>query len=242
MISNGRASALVESMQQARSNLLKVGTLHSTKEEVVYQVLKSAIVEGMLLPGTHLVISEVASVLDASAIPVRDALRRLSSEELVELRPHVGAFVTPLPVDYLIEVLEARHVVEEFAVRLAVERATPDVIAELEALVETMGVAAAAEDAGEFARLNRRFHSTLHASSENRPLLAILDYLLGRSERGQAMFRLANTRMVESNNEHRQLLNAVRSGDTAAASHFAAVHRQASIALLRHLADSERER
>lgn len=241
MISNEQVSTLAESLRDARTGLGSLGLLHATKEEVVYQALKAAIVDGRLMPGTHLVVSEVASAMEASAIPVRDALRRLSSEELVDLRPHVGAFVTPLPVDYLVEVLEVRHVVEELAVRLAVEHASPEIVARLDGFVGAMDDAAVGDDAHEFARLNRRFHSTIHGTSQNRPLLAVLDYLLARSARGQTIFRLANTRMAESNNEHRQLLEAIRRRDPAAASHFAAVHRQASIAVLRQLADRERK-
>jgi DNA-binding GntR family transcriptional regulator len=240
MISD-RPLTLVESLRGARAELWNAGVLHSTKEEVVYRALKAAIIDGRLMPGTHLVVADVAAAMEASAIPVRDALRRLASEELIELRPHVGAFVTPLPVDYLVEVLEVRHVGEELAVRLAVEHATPEVIARLGSLVDGMEAAVSAEDAHEFATLNRRFHSTIHAAAENRPLLAVLDYLLQRSERGQTIFRLANTRMAESNNEHRQLLEAIRRRDPAAASHVAAMHRQASINVLRQLADRERK-
>lgn len=240
MISD-KGLALVESLRDARADLVNAGVLHSTKEEVVYRALKAAIIDGRLMPGTHLVVSDVATAMEASAIPVRDALRRLASEGLIELRPHVGAFVTPLPVDYLVEVLEVRHVAEEFAVRLAAAHATQEVIAELQRLVDEMDEAVASEDAHQFATLNRRFHSTIHAAAENRPLVAVLDYLLQRSERGQTIFRLANTRMADSNHEHRQLLEAIRRRDPAAASHFAAMHRQASIDVLRQLADRERK-
>lgn len=220
---------------------MDAGTVHFTKEELIYWAVRTAIVAGRLMPGTRLVVSEVAAAMETSTIPVRGALRRLGSEGFVDIRPHTGAFVTPLPVDYLFEVLQVRQVVEELAVRLAVEHSTPEVLTELERLVDAMDEATAKEDVDQFARLNRLFHATLHAASGNRPLLATLDYLMGQSERGQTIFRLATTRMAESNHEHRQLLESIRHRDAETASHLAAEHRQATITALHKISGSERE-
>ena len=91
-----------------------------TAEEAVTASLRRAIREGVLVPGERLTQSEIASQLGVSRIPLRDALRRLEAESLVEIDGHKGARVTVLTVDDIAELYEMRVALEGLCMKYAV--------------------------------------------------------------------------------------------------------------------------
>jgi DNA-binding GntR family transcriptional regulator len=99
---------------------------HRTLAEKAFGTLHEAILTGRLSPGARLPIEDLAEALDMSAMPIREAVRRLDSVGLVENIPHRGARVTRLSIDDLAEVYEARLALEPVAVRRAAERFTLD--------------------------------------------------------------------------------------------------------------------
>ncbi len=98
---------------------------HRTLAEKAFETLHAAIVTGQLRPGARLPIEELADVLEMSPMPIREAVRRLDAEGLVENIPHRGAWVTELSVTDLREVYEARLALEVLAIRRAAERFNP---------------------------------------------------------------------------------------------------------------------
>src|SRR5256885_4399248 len=94
---------------------------HRTLAEKAFGALHEAILAGRLGPGGRLPIEELADVLDMSAMPIREAVRRLDAAGLVENIPHRGARVTELSIDDLEEVYEARLALEPLTVRRAAE-------------------------------------------------------------------------------------------------------------------------
>src|SRR3954471_12721933 len=99
-----------------------VASGHRTLAEKAFGALHEAILTGRLQPGERLPIEELAEVLDMSAMPIREAVRRLDAAGLVENVPHRGARVTELSIDDLAEVYEVRLALEPAAVRRAAER------------------------------------------------------------------------------------------------------------------------
>src|SRR5450432_2950146 len=95
---------------------------HRTLAEKAFETLHIAIVTGRLRPGARLPIEELAGVLEMSPMPIREAVRRLDADGLVENIPHRGARVTELSVTDLEEVYEARLALESLAIRRAAER------------------------------------------------------------------------------------------------------------------------
>lgn len=93
---------------------------HRTLAEKAFTSLHEAILAGVLKPGTRLPIDDLAKTLGMSAMPVREAVRRLGAMGLVENVPHKGARITELSVEDLREVYEARLVLEPLAVYRAV--------------------------------------------------------------------------------------------------------------------------
>ena len=97
---------------------------HRTLAERAFESLHAAIVTGQLRPGARLPIQELAERLAMSPMPIREAVRRLHAEGLVENIPHRGARVTELSIDDLAEVYEARLALELLAIRGAAEHFT----------------------------------------------------------------------------------------------------------------------
>ncbi len=134
-----------------------------TKQELVYRTLRDEILSCTLQPEQRLVIEEIARRLLVSAIPVREALQLLQSEGLVTLTPHVGAIVTPLSRDSVVDVFSVLEGLQVVAARLCTERADSAAMAGLSDCVAAMDreVDAGRHDA--WAALNTTFHSDLGA-------------------------------------------------------------------------------
>jgi DNA-binding GntR family transcriptional regulator len=108
-----------------RLGLERVVSAHRTLADRAFGALHDAIVTGALAPGERLPIEELGEALGMSAMPIREALRRLDAAGLVENIPHRGARVTELSIADLADVYEARLALEPLAVRRAAERFTP---------------------------------------------------------------------------------------------------------------------
>jgi DNA-binding GntR family transcriptional regulator len=102
----------------------------------VYASLKDALATRKLAPGEKLSLQELATVYGVSRSPVQQALTRLVSEGLVQVRPHLGHFVKPLTRDSLCEAHEVREALELWAAEETVGRIAPGDLAELRRLME----------------------------------------------------------------------------------------------------------
>ncbi|MFB6671879.1 GntR family transcriptional regulator [Streptomyces sp. NPDC056390] len=140
-------------------------------ERVAHQ-LRMRIVKGELEPGTHLVEGALADSFDVSRGPIRDALRRLESEGLVESRRR-GVFVTGLGEDDIDELFTLRESMERLALTRAIERAdVPTAADQLDARVAVMAKAAEDKDPTAFAEADLEFHTAFYQLAEHRRLWA----------------------------------------------------------------------
>lgn len=176
-----------------------------TKRDVAYEYIKSQILAGRLLPGQRIVLSQIASELDMSAVPVREALFQLSNEHLVAVTPHVGAMVAVANVDSLVRIIEPLAVLEGYATRLARSSASlASVLAELRHKNEEMRRHVAQEDWQGVSRSNKAFHFVLYEASGNDVLLSSIRGLWERLEAhlGLWSFHLIPQRAASSVGDH----------------------------------------
>lgn len=134
---------------------------HLTKQHFVYTTLRDAIIKCELVPGSRLVIDDLARQFHVSIIPVREALRLLQSDGLVVSIAHVGATVAPISRASVIEVFTVMEGLEMVATRAAAQRATVDDLAALKELVIAMDQALDADAPQRWADLNTRFHLSI---------------------------------------------------------------------------------
>ena len=122
-----------------RLNATNLGAMHSPAD-VIFDALKSAIVEGELQEGETLRQDRIASMFSVSRIPVREALARLEEQGLVTTQRHKGAVVASLSLDEISELFEFRALVEGEAIRLAVLNATDETLEEAASYAERFSV------------------------------------------------------------------------------------------------------
>ena len=127
----------------------------------VLEALRSAILANRIRPGSRLLEAEVAGRMGVSRAPVREAIRQLEQEGLVEFFPHRGAVVVGLPEDEIDAIYELRALIEERAIERAVDHATDADFARLEALIDEMQAALRARDIDEVAEVDLRFHGAI---------------------------------------------------------------------------------
>jgi DNA-binding GntR family transcriptional regulator len=173
-----------------------------------YHEIRGLIVALELAPGAVIDERELIERLEIGRTPVREALRRLSHEGLVEVYPRRGMFVTGVDVRELARLSEVREVLEPEAARLAAERATDADRAELAALVEELD-----RGGGELMELDERIHRAVYRAAHNDLLEATLEqyYVLALRIWSIALDRAHE--LEEAVEAHRALLEAIQAGD-----------------------------
>jgi DNA-binding GntR family transcriptional regulator len=199
---------------------------YASRSELAYQKLRQAIEAGELKPGQRVMEVEIADWLKVSRTPVREALRRLESEGMLEMEPRNGLVVASISRQAMLELYVMREVLEGTAARLCARNASDIELLELSELVKRE--AKLVDDLDALVRHNRQFHEAVHRGAHNRylekSLSAVNDsmWLLGRSQ------MLIPDRAQESVREHAELLKAIERRDPDAADEVARRHVQSA--------------
>lgn len=186
-----------------------------TAHEFVRETLRQAILSGSVPGGTRLVQADLAEQLEVSTTPVREALRDLASEGLIQFDPHRGGIVHEISNEELQEVYDLRMLLEVEAMRLAAERITPQHLLKAQVIHERM---LADPWSPGWVTLNRDFHLTIYEAAGSPRLLAILRGLLDASVMyvSAAALEVPDLR-TRANNDHAEILEALESHDAARA-------------------------
>jgi GntR family transcriptional regulator, rspAB operon transcriptional repressor len=195
----------------------------SSLSDQAYVALRQLIVTLELPPGTAIKEPELVVRLGIGRTPVREALRRLALERLVEVYPRRGMFVTTVDVRDLARLCEVRAVLEPEAARLAAERATRTDVEELNALVAELGDGRRRDNRA-FIDLDERIHHAIYRSSHNQLLEETLEWYYTHALRVW-MLALHRTKALQAAVlEHRALLEAVAQGKGALAARLMREH------------------
>ncbi|WP_318307248.1 GntR family transcriptional regulator [Amycolatopsis solani] len=184
-----------------------------TKSQLAYEAIKARILDGSYGPGYRLVLDQIGRELDVSAVPVREALRRLEAEELIQFERNVGARVTAIdPVAYQ-HAMQTVAIVEGAATGLAAPLLTPDALARARALNDRMRRSLAEFDPLAFTALNAEFHEVLFGACPNPNLVDLVRRCWTRlAAVRDSTFASVPGRAPESVEEHDRLLALIESG------------------------------
>jgi DNA-binding GntR family transcriptional regulator len=179
--------------------------------------LRSLIVRGDLAPGEQLIEADLCGALGVSRTPLREALKLLAAEGLVQLRLNRSSIVTPIRREEIDELFEAVAGIERLGAELAAARMTlrdHEKLASLQARMERH------HDAGELREyfdLNQQVHRFIIACARNSALRSTHDTLMARVERARFFALSSQERWDESVEEHRAIMRALaaRDGDKA---------------------------
>jgi DNA-binding GntR family transcriptional regulator len=169
---------------------------------------------------------DVANEYEASDIPVREALRMLERDGLVETTPYRGARVTTLTAKEVEETYFIRSHLESIATGLAAARITDAELAELDVLMSRMQAAVDAQDGPRFSALNHEFHHTIVAGCGNDMLRDLTMDIWQRHSGFQRVFRMVPDRAATSQREHEGIMAALRDHDAERAAKLALLHKR----------------
>lgn len=180
----------------------------ATAEEEAYRFLLTGIRLGQFKAGDRLVPEEIAGHLGMSRMPVRDAFRRLATQELLTLRPNRGAVVRGLNREQAVEVFEMRAVLEGLAVTAGMGRIRAAEIAELERRLDAMD--RCADNISDWVTAHRDFHLFLCGFSARPRLVAQIAALHVAIEPHMRLWLQSAQRPQASREDHGLIIDALR--------------------------------
>lgn len=200
-----------------------------------YESIRNLILDGSYRPGEKLSEEELAARLGVSRTPVREAVRRLHAEGLVEWAANRGATVPEWSERDLEEIFELRALLESYGAELAATRITPEEIARLRELSAEMERHAASGDPGRADRIavcNAEFHDIVLRAGRNHRLSALLGAVVQTPLVYRTFRRYDEAALSRSMAHHRELVDAFESGDRAWAGSVMRAHILAARATL----------
>lgn len=178
--------------------------------------LRLAILAGDEPPGTLIPLDAVARFFGVSAIPVREALKVLTGEGLVEHVPHVGYSVAKMTFAEFSELYDVRQALEASALRAAVQHAVPDDDGPVEAANDAMDAAVAVGDHRAYQAASRVFHMALIAPSGMQRLTHMYESAWNMTEPARPMSRVGPDARRDLHHDHRPMLEAFVARDADA--------------------------
>jgi DNA-binding GntR family transcriptional regulator len=194
--------------------IAETGVRHRTATAFVEATLRAAILTGRLAGGTPLRQEDLAAAFGVSRMPVREALRQLEAQALLDFVPHKGAVVTEISAADAADTYAIRMALEPAALTLSIPNLTDVEFARAADLIHDMDVE---DDPGRMGELNRRFHLTLYEAGPHPKLISLAQSQLSSFDRYLRFQLAAKGRAHLSQEDHRALLAAARKRDCPAA-------------------------
>lgn len=184
--------------------------------EHVVQRLRVMLVEGHIAPGAKLNERELTQVLQVSRTPLREAIKMLAAEGLVELVPNRGAVAVSLDVADVHNTFEVMAALEALSGELAAERITPEELAEIKAMQFEMMAAYTRRDLSNYYRLNARIHAAINAAAKNPILSATYAQVNARLQALRFRSNQDGGKWDRAARDHEKMIEALSARDPAA--------------------------
>lgn len=197
--------------------------------EVVYESLRGTLISGKVPIGERIVEKEYAQRLNISRTPVREALKQLELEYLVEYIPRIGVVTKQITKYDVIEIYRIRESLELLVISEAMENICPNEVKEISALLDLTESLNKDGKLDEVIDLFREFNSLIYKSSKMRRLPIMISNLNSYLQRFRNISILDDERREKALLEHRQILNAIISKDKALAEEIIKSHLNISL-------------
>ena len=183
--------------------------------EATFQTLKSLLVEGKISPGSKLNERELAERLNVSRTPIREAIRRLAADGLVELIANRGAIAVQLSIDDVIHTFDVIAELEGYSGELAAKNISDSTLSELEALQYEMMASYARRDLSSYYKLNLRIHRLINQAANNPVLATLFSQVNSRIEALRFRSNQDGVKWEKAVEEHQEMLDALKARDSA---------------------------
>jgi DNA-binding GntR family transcriptional regulator len=195
----------------------------SLHDEVASRI-RDMIIEGALEPGARIYEEQLAKTLGVSRTPMREALKTLASEGLIDLQAARGAMVKRFSPKDVRDMLDVLAVLEAFAARLACKEASDDQIAELRALHDRMVAFFKAKNRLEYYKLNQDFHSGVLRLSGNAALQSAHVAIQSRLKRIRYIGNSEPRKWEDAMSEHDEMIRRLEARDAEGLAAILALH------------------
>ncbi len=200
-----------------------------SKKELVTKTLRNAILNGELIPGTRLVIEDLAKQLGVSPIPVREALQQLDADGYVAIEPYLGARVAPIEAESVAEVFSLLETMEVVSSRAACQHMSDSDFNVLQEILIKMD--SLIGDPELWSQENRHFHKYICEKSGTRLVGSLMSKVLDHWDRLHRYFLtdVFARRLPQAQREHWKILKTLRTRDPAETEAVIREHAQASL-------------
>lgn len=205
------------------------GELYSLSGRI-YKQLRQDIIEGKYKSGDTLIETKLAEEFGVSRTPVREAIRQLEREGLVQYVPNKGAIVESITLQDVSDIYTIRRMIEGLSARWAAERITKEGLAKLKELIELMEFYTERGDVEQMSRLDAMFHLKILEASHSRPLERVLSSFIDYVQLARAASLSVPGRLKSTLEEHKKVYEAIASGNPT----------EAERALTEHICRAER--
>ncbi|MBV9538331.1 MAG: GntR family transcriptional regulator [Acidisphaera sp.] len=190
--------------------------------------LRADIISGLWKSDARLKVRDLAAHYGVSPAPIRESLQQLQGEGLVVMLPNRGARVRRIDETLIINIFDVREALEGFLTAKFAAAASPHQVALLEQMQEEHDDAVEAGDYPAAFLVNGRFHQTINGGARNPEAVAVIERHLTLTRALRLECGFSEKRMRAIQNEHRQLIAAIRDGDAQSAGRIAGLHVRSS--------------
>jgi DNA-binding GntR family transcriptional regulator len=215
-------------MPRAKTKVYRV--VRTNLNVQVYDILKEMIADRRFAPGSSLNVEKLTQELGVSRTPIWEAIRKLEQEGIVVHTPHKGVRLSELTRQMALELYEVRETMEAMAARLGAERATPEIIAQMEKILAAQKPIVNGKNDVAYSRSDHDFHLLIYKACGNDLLKEILEGL--RYKALPLAFKLS-PHYSEFLEFHKEILKAFRKNDPQAAEKAMTRHNRRMLELIR---------
>lgn len=195
----------------------------------VFHRIREDILSGKYLADEELKEKAIGEELGVSRTPVREALRQLELEGLITIIPNKGAYVVGISQKDIQDIYEIRCYLEGLCAKWAAKHITKEQLDELEENIFLSDFHAGKGNAEQVVELDNKFHEILYEASESKELRHVLSDFHHYVQRVRMLTLAVNTRAMESNEEHRRIVEALKEHDATKAEKYASQHIMSTI-------------
>jgi DNA-binding GntR family transcriptional regulator len=188
-----------------------------TRKATAYEFLKRAILSGRYSPGQSLIEESIATELGTSRTPIREAIRELGREGLIEIAPNKGARVRVLSAEDLLDIFDIKMRVEGLCAAKAARRSGQAIAARLSEAILAMEAAAKLNDRKAYLIADEKFHQAVYEGAKSDHAYHIVSELNAQWHRMRQGMAAIECRMKTAVEEHRRIARAIEAHDAEAA-------------------------
>ena len=183
-----------------------------TAHAIIYSELKAALMNGDFQPGDRLVVRELSERVDTSAMPVREALRKLVNDEALYDHPNRGVTVPGVDVAGVADLFRVRCAIEGSAAEWAASTINKAELEQITTLNEAMKACVQTSQVVDYLAINRQFHFTIYGTARSHVLLPIIERLWLRAGPLLNVMRQEAT-IQRGLDHHPEIIEALHKGD-----------------------------